>query len=358
MKVALITRSTFFTIPGGDTIQISYTEKHLQSLGIDASILLTHDTINYSKYDLLHFFNIVRPADIMYHIKKSAKPFVVSPNLVRYGDYDQRFRKGFSGLMLGFLEENSIEYVKTIARWLNGSDGLKSIQYLWKGQKKAIQQILSKTYLVLPNSEMENTMLRELYGIAPEYVVIPNGFDTNLFVYDSTIPKDDHLILCVARIEGIKNQINLIKALNNTKFRLLIIGSYAPNQKSYYDACKSLAASNISFIDHISQEKLVHYYQKAKVHILPSWFETCGLSTLEAAAMGCNVIVTDKGYTREYFGDYALYCNPASPESILDAVNISSQKEPDNLLRTKILNNYTWQLSALRTAEAYNQILL
>jgi len=38
-------------------------------------------------------------------------------------------------------------------------------------------------------------------------------------------------VLCIARIEGIKNQLNLIKALNDTEFNVLLIGSHAPNQK-------------------------------------------------------------------------------------------------------------------------------
>ena len=35
------------------------------------------------------------------------------------------------------------------------------------------------------------------------------------------IGKDPLMVLCVARIEGIKNQLNLIKALNNTEYQLL-----------------------------------------------------------------------------------------------------------------------------------------
>ncbi len=89
MKVALITRSTLYSVKGGDTFQIINTARELKRMGIEADITLTNQPVQYQQYDLLHFFNIVRPADIVCHIKRSKKPFVVSPNLVNYHEYDQ-----------------------------------------------------------------------------------------------------------------------------------------------------------------------------------------------------------------------------------------------------------------------------
>jgi glycosyltransferase involved in cell wall biosynthesis len=187
--------------------------------------------------------------------------------------------------------------------------------------------------------------------------VVPNGVDQHLFQRDHRAEKDPNLVLNVARIEGIKNQLNLIKALNNTRFNLIIIGSHAPNQKPYYDECRSIAASNIAFIDHIPQEELLKYYRKAKVHTLPSWFETTGLSSIEGAVMGCNIVITNKGDAPEYFGSYAFYCEPGNPESILAAVEKASQSEYDENLHNMILNRYTWKQAATETLKAYQQTI-
>ena len=121
----------------------------------------------------------------------------------------------------------------------------------------------------------------------------------------------------------------------------------------YYNKCKSIAAVNIQFIDHIPQQKLLHYYEQAKVHVLPSWFETTGLSSIEGAVMGCNIVITDKGDTREYFENDAFYCDPASPESILFAVKTASFTPHNELLRQRILTNYTWKYAAIQTLKAY-----
>ncbi|HLK31022.1 MAG TPA: glycosyltransferase family 4 protein [Puia sp.] len=357
MKVALITRSTLYSVPGGDTIQVVETAKQINAHGITAEIKLTNELSDYHEYNLLHFFNITRPADIHHHIKKSKKPFVVSTNFVDYSNYDKHHRKGFSGLIFKMLSSDKIEYAKTILRYILRKDKLPSIAYIRKGQRKCITEIITQSKLLLPNSHSEYEAIAKTYHLNPKYTAIPNGINTEIFVTDNSIEKDPTMVICAARIEGIKNQLNLIKALNNTHYQLFIIGKPAPNQFSYYHKCKRLAAKNISFIDYLPQHELIQYYQKAKVHILPSWFETTGLSSLEAATMGCNVVITDKGYTREYFGEDAIYCDPESPKSIFEGV-VSASKLPYNEnLKKRILSDYTWEQASLQTIKAYNLIL-
>ena len=106
-----------------------------------------------------------------------------------------------------------------------GKDHLSSLSYIWKGQRKSIIEILGASAMILPNSESEYKRVIQAYPYPVKYNVVPNGIDPGLFKYEETQKKDDSLVLCVARIEGIKNQLNLIKALNNTHFRLLLIGA-------------------------------------------------------------------------------------------------------------------------------------
>jgi glycosyltransferase involved in cell wall biosynthesis len=357
IKVAMIVRSTLYTVRGGDTIQALQTARMLNCQGIFAEVKLTHETIQYEKYNILHFFNITRPADILYHIRKVKIPFVISTIMINYSEYDKYHRDGVSGMIFRYLSADSIEYLKAISRWILGKDKMASFSYTWKGQKKSISEILKKARLVLPNSISEHNRLKSIYDCRTKCIVVPSGVDGELFRLNRKIRKNPNLVLCIARIEGIKNQFNLIRALNNTRFQLIIIGAPAPNQLSYYKKCRSVAAGNIRFINHIPQEELVEYYQYAKVHVLPSWFETTGLSSLEAAAMGCNLVITDKGDTREYFGGHAVYCTPSSPQSIYDAVELASGLPYDEALKTKIDTLYTWQKASECTAAGYKKIL-
>jgi glycosyltransferase involved in cell wall biosynthesis len=105
------------------------------------------------------------------------------------------------------------------------------------------------------------------------------------------------------------------------------------------------------------QEILMGYYKAARVHALPSWFETCGLSSLEAVAMGCNIAITDKGYTRDYFGDEAFYCNPDDCQSIFTAIDQAAQSSAPKSLQQKIIQQYTWQRAAAITLETCKNII-
>jgi glycosyltransferase involved in cell wall biosynthesis len=357
IKVVMIARANLYKVPGGDTVQIIQTASQLANIGVSVHIKLTGDLIDYAQYDLLHFFNIIRPADILYHIKRCKKPFVVSPILVDYSEFDKNHRKGFSGLLFRFLSNDAIEYLKIIARWLLGKDKLISKSYLWIGHRRAIKKILKATSLLLPNSHLEYKRIVAGYTYNSNYVVVPNGIDPDLFQFDETIKKDDRMVICVARVEGIKNQLHLIRALNNTRYNLFIIGSAAPNQHSYYKLCKQLAKPNITFIEHISQHELKNYYQKAKVHALTSWFETTGLSSLEAGAMGCSIVIAGNTDATEYFGEDAFYCDASSPESIYTAIEKASVYPGNKFLQEKIYSNFTWHKAAVQTKKAYEEVM-
>jgi len=356
LKILFITRSTLYKVKGGDTIQVVNTAKYLTKLGVEIDIKLCDEKITYDKYDLIHFFNIIRPADILSHITDSGKPFVISPIFVDYSEFEKKERAGLFGFAAKILPADSLEYVKVIARYIFNGEKIVSPSYLLLGQKAAIKKILKKATMLLPNSKNEYNRLLKRYHVERPFKIIFNAVDTEIFnpsIEDGK--RDSNLVLCVGRIEGIKNQLNLIKALNNTAFRLILIGSASMNHKQYYQQCREIAAPNVQFIENIPQEELIQYYCKAKVHVLPSWFETTGLSSLEAAAMGCNIVITDKGDTREYFGDWAHYCDPALTESIFTAVQTAAVSEFPRSLQTKIFSLYTWQEAASKTLQAYQE---
>jgi glycosyltransferase involved in cell wall biosynthesis len=358
MNVAFISRTSLYTDKGGDTVQIIHTAAQLRKLGIAVDIFLADEEPDYTLYDLLHFFNIIRPDDILPHIARTEKPFVVSTIFVDYSEYDKKARKGPSAFLFRFLSPGLIEYLKVLARFLVNGERIKSSYYLFNGQKRSIQKIAKMAAMLLPNSQSEYERLSFSYGIQKQYRVIPNGIDSALFVSGNhEAQREDHLILCVARIEGRKNQLNLIRALANTSYRLILIGARSTNQKNYYEQCRQAATPNIQFIDFLEQESLLDYYRKARVHVLPSWFETTGLSSLEAAAMGCNIVITRKGDTYEYFREFAYYCDPESPDSIFKAIEQAASDPIRPGLASLVRKQFIWEEAAKKTQEAYNEIL-
>jgi glycosyltransferase involved in cell wall biosynthesis len=358
VRILFISRATLYKDKGGDTVQIINTARYLEKLGLQVTIKLCNEKIDYTSYDLLHFFNIIRPADILAHSKRSRKPYVVSTIYVDYSEYERKIRGGITGLVLKVFPVSFIEYLKVVARFLVNGEKIISPSYLLLGQKKAVRKIIRGSTMLLPNSQSEYNRLKADYHIEKDHIVIPNAIDPELF-RKPALPelKENNLIICAGRIEGRKNQLALIRALNNTKYQLIIIGLPSANQIKYYECCRQTAASNVSFMNNIPQEELIGYYQKAKVHVLASWFETTGLSSLEAAAMGCNIVITDKGDTREYFENYAYYCDPSSPASIFASVEKAATEDFNEELRTKIFAQYTWLETAKKTLGVYREII-
>ncbi len=358
MRVAFISRSTIFTAPGGDTRQMEMTAHYLRELGVEVDIHLSSDKIDYNRYDLLHFFNITRPTDIMHHAAKAKKPFLLSTIFVEHNRINEE-KKGLAFQLLSqMFSPDGLSYLKIIARSILNNEKIISKRYLLMGHRRSIKWIVNRADCLLPNSESEMRRFSERYQVKAPYRVVPNGIDPALVGKKfEQIPEYKNAIICLARFEPLKNQIAMIRALNNTFYDVYLHGKPAPNHKAYYEECKNAAAVNVHIRNFLQGDDLYRVYASAKVHVLPSYFETTGLSSLEAAFMGCNIVVTDKGDTRDYFGDDAWYCDPDNDDSIREAVDAAFNAPYNEAFRERILKKFTWQRAAEETLAAYNQVL-
>ena len=89
--------------------------------------------------------------------------------------------------------------------------------------------------------------------------------------------------------------------------------------------------------------------------MLPSYRETPGLASMEAAAVGCAVIVTEEGSAREYFGDLAGYADPRSSASIARAVLDAVQAPHQPALRHH-MQAYDWLAVGEELLAAYRSL--
>ncbi|MEI6205645.1 MAG: glycosyltransferase family 4 protein [Desulfuromonadales bacterium] len=363
MRVIFQSRRTLFSVPGGDTIQIIQTAAELRALGCLVDICTDLET-DLSAYDVVHLFNLTRPQELLMqirHARERGKKIVLSTIYVDFLEYERLARKGMGRFAARLLPHSTIEYSKTIARAIkNGEMHRGVMHYLACGHPSAQREIIRSTDLFMPNSEHEmQRVIADFPDAAGKpYLVVPNAVDESLFGSLSaidTVHRDS--ILCVARIEGRKNQLHLVRAMRDLPWKLMLIGQPAPNHGRYYNEIRKIAGANVHIRGEVPHEQLPAYYGAARVHVLASWMETTGLSSLEAGAMGCNLVITDKGDTREYFGDSAFYCDPSSVQSIRDAIvkAFNSPVEPE--LRNRILRDYVWRRAAEKTLEGYELIL-
>ncbi len=367
MRVLMQSRKTLFTVPGGDTIQIVENAEKLKELGIHVDIS-TELTPKLDNYDIVHIFNIVRPQEVYLqalNAKKQGKPIVLTPIYVCWEEYEKFGSDWWRKILANIFPYHSIEYLKVLARAIKNGEIHKGVlKLLLKGYFTLMEKVVRMTDIFLPNSEMEMDKLKKDFRLHnPKYIIVPNGINHKIFDFsnvnvekkiESNI-KDS--ILCVANINGLKNQLNLVKAMKNLPYKLFLIGDISPNHRNYYKKIINEKGDNVFYIGKISHRELPQYYKVAKVHVLPSWFETTGLVSLEAAVMRCNIVVTDKGFTKSYFGDYAFYCNPNDIDSIKDAI-INAYESPFNEdFREYILSNFTLEISVKKIIEGYKKVL-
>jgi len=366
IKVLALVRPDKDVSFGGDLVQIEQTIRHLQKYRVDVEVKELASTWSASEYDIVHFFHL--PMIEYWAVRETHKhqrPVVISPI--------------FWDTTASWFAESVVSSVKwRVVSHLLGKNWSGKAYVWWQhikrpfGQKwKEQRLILESADFVLPNSRMElmhlaNYFLLSVNSLAPRTLVVPNGVDTSLFANSPSAREEFYakyglcdFVLEVARIELVKGQLELIKALRDVPVPLVFIGRDSPYEPKYALKCREAghARGNTFFLGYIPHHELPSAYAASLVHVLPSWRETPGLSTLEAAAMGCKVVSTSIGSAREYLGDMAWYCRPDDVNSIRQSVVQALQAPPSDELRKHVLKNFTWEKAAELTHKAYVQVL-
>ena len=330
MKVVFQARPDFMKNPAGDTVQMVSTGQELQKLGVEVHIS-SDPNIDLSYYDVVHIFNITRIKEsylFFLNAQKQQKRIVLSPIYWPPNAYLKR--EGASPNALA----------------------------VWKHLQPMRARLLGESSLLLPNSQIEMDALQQDFLKMAPYQVIPNGFPDSFIgatpqLFQEQFPNiPREFILCAARISARKNQHWLAKISHELGIPLILLGPI--NDQKYFENVTSF--SNVTHIGTLQGELLASAYSAALAHALPSWFETPGLSSIEAGACGTVVISTDQGSPKEYFQDMALYVHPMDDLRLRTALEQSSNASPFPLMH-HLHKHYPWSKIGEKTFDAYRKIL-
>lgn len=367
MKVLFQSRTNLYSAPGGDLVQMQKTKEFLEKLGISVDISLDFEP-DLSNYDLVHLFNLMEPQDIYLQFKnaqKQNKKIVLSTIYGLYTEYERKARGGIFQKIANILSPYQISYIKTIVRHYHEKRLHSGVwNMIRKGHFNLMKEIVDNVNVLLPNSDLEMARIAREFKLKDyNYFNIPNAVDTEVFNNNIQIDAQDkflqyeNCILCAARIEGRKSTLNLVRAVKNSSYTLVLVGNESKNQKEFVEQVHKEAGDNVHFLGAVSHKDLAKLYRLAKVHCLISWMETPGLSSLEAGIMDCNIVITKKGDTEEYFEDMAYYCEPDNVESIKKAIEQAYINPINPNLKNKILQKYVWERTAEETFKAYQLAL-
>jgi glycosyltransferase involved in cell wall biosynthesis len=164
---------------------------------------------------------------------------------------------------------------------------------------------------------------------------------------------DEPFVLSVARVEPRKNHLSLALALRGLPVRLVLVGAVLPGNEQYMASVQA-ALPDVVHVPHIDHALVRHAHAAAAVHALPSWYETTGLSTLEALAVGRPVIVAGGPCVEEYFAGCAQFCSPGSIRSIRRAV-VRALEGPLGCEQERA-RQFSWDRTARELLDVYTEI--
>jgi glycosyltransferase involved in cell wall biosynthesis len=322
----------------GDAVYAVRTAEELHELGVntDVSGSLAPDL---SSYDLVHLFTtgIVEPTfRHTLRARTGGRPIVLTPIFWRPP-----------------LEDESFADV----------DRANLRRRDWAMRDMA----LGLADALLPPSRAELEVISSHFSTLPRTIdIVPVGVDETYAGGDGERFCNRHglplrgFILCVGRCEERKNQLRLIEACEPLGVPLVLIGAEYEDRPGYVAACRDLAerlGADVRFLSYASPEEVVDAYAAARVHALPSIWETIGVVSLEAALGGCNVVSTRDCGVGEYLGELAWYCDPELVESIHDALAAAFAAPLDDRLGNHVAERFTWRQSAERTLAAYEAVM-
>jgi len=364
MKVAFCNRPTWDNPLGGDGVQMLKTKEALERLYNMEIMIITNPKEITNEYDLVHIFNFVT-----YKITKSfferaielRIPIASSSIFWDYTYASNRFMNFFIGDYFSVVRSNIYRVIAhSMAFCLNYP------QYLTKRFRKEYKYFCNMSSVILPNSIEEGELLQTYINsptITDKIHVVYNGvcnsskvdyLQSDAFFSKYQIPTN--YILQVARIEPVKNQINLLYSLkDNKEIPIVFVGKVVC--KEYYAKLRKKAdkRGNVYFINAVPHEEIDNFYRYASLHVLLSLRESPGLVSLEALANNCPIVVANSKYApvSTYFSSQPYIVNPFNIKEIkkviLNAYKVQMVVKDD-------MKNFSWDMAAKQTYEAYQRI--
>ncbi|MBM3324313.1 MAG: glycosyltransferase, partial [Calditrichaeota bacterium] len=357
LRVLLQNRSNAFSHPGGDTGVMNGLHDGLTALDVEVSA--SAKPCDLAGIDLVHLVNLtILPASHIFaqNALRQNVPYVVT---TLYEDWPLFLEKSRQTLPL-FAEYMESGYDDELFQ-----RRLTALRQIPSGKRLENAFVARGAQALLASGEREAARLRRDFPEAAERVhAVPFGirvldnfgaeFKQRLQEKLGTGP----FVLCVGRLETRKNQLMLMKALEDEELTLVFVNGGFTYQPPYENLCRNFRRRGRNIITgYVPELQLAAFYTAALCHVLPSWYELPGLVSVEAAAYGCPVAASTWGGVEDYLpSDRFFPCQPDDPVSIRNAVfqAIESKPNPDT---TDLARRFTWLHSAERTLEIYENIL-
>ncbi len=353
LRVLMQTRPNVFAQRGGDTIVLERTSQGLSELGVNVVVDPTGG-VDARGFDLVHLFNFATPTITGPQAQRALEagvPYVVT---TLYEDTPQFHTQSH------FVAIKLIEYARKgqpAGSWDLSYQDLNAVTPSGRFQ---VDAIALHAAALLPNGQGEARALQRDFPntrlIAPVALGSEVGTAQGPELFEKTYGVRD-FVFCVGRLESRKNQLMLLKALEDSDLTVVLAAGAFSYQPEYEQAVRAFKRKGRTIIlGHIDPVMLASAYAACRIHVLPSWYELPGLVSLEAARCNKNIVVTRTGTTADYVGDTAFYCAPWDSDSVRSAV-MAAYYAPPQVGLVEMAHRYSWSESVKQTLNVYKSVV-
>jgi len=136
-----------------------------------------------------------------------------------------------------------------------------------------------------------------------------------------TICDYEKYVLCLGRVEPIKNQLSIIRALSELGLNGVFAGGGL--DKQYLLKCKNEGNGSVQFLPYIKpcSALLVSLIASSQA-VIEVGYDPSGRSSLEAALLGRPLVLSNDEWTNEYFENTVYKANPDSLDEIISAIKL------------------------------------
>lgn len=198
---------------------------------------------------------------------------------------------------------------------------------------------------ILARSVCESDFLIKEYGIPKEKVhIVPLSYS---YQYENAELSKEERLQQVFHMSSLyqdrKNVKRLILAAKKYGFKLVLAGSTG-NEEQKRELEKLIGdCKNIQMLGFVSESEKKYLYEKSKVFVLPSLQEGVGIVALDAALLGCEVVITKIPGPGDYYSNNCFFVDPMDVDDIgtkiIKALDDRYSNQPG--LSNHIRNNYS-----------------
>src|SRR5271166_5351638 len=317
MRVLIDHQLPFALAHGGFQIQIEQTKEALAKIGLEV--------------DYLRFWDSIQKADVIHIFGRCSRGYI-----------ELAQQKGIAVVMSDLLSET-------------GSRSPMAL-FTQKSIIRVAQSVMPRRFLsrmgwdsfrtadaVIAGTPLEARLMVDLFGADERKLhIVPNGVEECFFA-NATADSREQWLISTVTITPRKRAVELAQAAVAGKVKVRIIGKPYSEQDPYYHQFVKICGANPDYVDFSGpisdREELARAYRKARGFVLFSIFESLSLSSGEAAAAGCPLLLTDLPWARTTFGERAVYCPLAATAEEAGQIlksfsqNIATQPKPPSQVR-------------------------